>query len=120
MATTRELHPSGAKGDPSARLFAAGPSTKGEAWEIIAVPDLRMQAASLADHPAAIPSANRDNPSPLRDRSFTNIPVPAVIFQVGRLRAANRTFVLFSYTPIYPAQAVQPQRLFHYINTCSG
>ena len=61
LATTRELHLLGADGNPSARLFAAGPMTKGEAWEITAVPDLRTQAASLADHLAAISSASLDD-----------------------------------------------------------
>lgn len=50
----RDLHPIGAGGNPSERLFAAGPMTKGEGWEITAVPDLRTQAAALADRLAAI------------------------------------------------------------------
>jgi uncharacterized NAD(P)/FAD-binding protein YdhS len=37
-------------GRPSDRVYAAGPVTKGEAWEITAVPDLRVQAAALADY----------------------------------------------------------------------
>jgi uncharacterized NAD(P)/FAD-binding protein YdhS len=35
-------------GTPSRRLFAVGPLTKGAAWEITAVPDLRMQCHDLA------------------------------------------------------------------------
>jgi uncharacterized NAD(P)/FAD-binding protein YdhS len=31
------------------RLWALGPLTKGRYWEIIAVPDIREQAASVAD-----------------------------------------------------------------------
>ena len=35
-------------GRPQDRLFAVGPVTKGEAWEIIAVPDVRRQVWNLA------------------------------------------------------------------------
>jgi len=37
-----------AGGRPQDRLFAVGPITKGEAWEIIAVPDIRRQVWNLA------------------------------------------------------------------------
>lgn len=37
-----------ARGEPQDRLFAVGPLTKGEAWEIVAVPDIRRQAWDLA------------------------------------------------------------------------
>ena len=37
-----------ATGTPQERLFAVGPVTKGEAWEIIAVPDIRRQVWDLA------------------------------------------------------------------------
>ena len=33
----------------SERLWALGPLTKGRYWEIIAVPDIREQAAAVAD-----------------------------------------------------------------------
>ncbi|MBV1688222.1 FAD/NAD(P)-binding protein [Novosphingobium sp. G106] len=35
-------------GDPQDSLFAVGPMTKGEAWEIVAVPDIRRQVWDLA------------------------------------------------------------------------
>ncbi|MGE4322991.1 MAG: FAD/NAD(P)-binding protein [Sphingobium sp.] len=35
-------------GRPQSRVFAAGPVTKGEAWEIIAVPDIRHQLWNMA------------------------------------------------------------------------
>ena len=35
------------------RLWALGPLTKGHSWEIIAVPDIREQAAQVADDIAA-------------------------------------------------------------------
>jgi len=35
-------------GRPSARLFAVGPMSQAAFWEIIAVPDIRLQAAELA------------------------------------------------------------------------
>ncbi len=38
----------GAGGKPQQRLFAVGPMTKGEAWEIVAVPDIRRQVWNLA------------------------------------------------------------------------
>jgi uncharacterized NAD(P)/FAD-binding protein YdhS len=38
----------GTDGTPQERLFAAGPLTKGEAWEIVAVPDIRRQVWDLA------------------------------------------------------------------------
>lgn len=37
-----------ASGQPQDRLFAVGPLTKGEAWEIVAVPDIRRQVWDLA------------------------------------------------------------------------
>ena len=37
-----------ADNQPQPRLFAVGPMTKGEAWEIIAVPDIRRQVWHLA------------------------------------------------------------------------
>jgi uncharacterized NAD(P)/FAD-binding protein YdhS len=39
-----------AHGQRQDSLFAVGPLTKGEAWEIIAVPDIRRQVWSLARH----------------------------------------------------------------------
>jgi uncharacterized NAD(P)/FAD-binding protein YdhS len=36
------------RGRPSDRLFAVGPITKSEAWEIVAVPDIRRQVWDLA------------------------------------------------------------------------
>src|SRR5262249_38679762 len=35
-------------GDASARLFAVGPITRGRFWEIVAIPDIRVQCATLA------------------------------------------------------------------------
>lgn len=40
----------GHDGQPSERLFAIGPMTKGALWEIVAVPDIRHQVAALATH----------------------------------------------------------------------
>jgi uncharacterized NAD(P)/FAD-binding protein YdhS len=37
-------------GQPSQRLFALGPITRGSFWEIVAVPDIRMHCARLAGH----------------------------------------------------------------------
>jgi uncharacterized NAD(P)/FAD-binding protein YdhS len=39
-----------AAGRTSERIFALGPVTSGVFWEIIAVPDIRVQAARLAGH----------------------------------------------------------------------
>lgn len=38
----------GASGAPQEALFAVGPLTKGEAWEVVAVPDIRRQVWDLA------------------------------------------------------------------------
>jgi uncharacterized NAD(P)/FAD-binding protein YdhS len=62
-------------GEPSGRLYAAGPVTKGALWEIIAVPDLRTQVEALARHlavttgetPAKV-SAPSSPDAPARDR----------------------------------------------------
>jgi uncharacterized NAD(P)/FAD-binding protein YdhS len=35
-------------GKPSERLFAVGPLTRGAFWEVVAVPDIRVQCAALA------------------------------------------------------------------------
>lgn len=55
-----------AAGRASDRLFATGPVTAGTFWEIVAIPDIRQQAARLAGALAAAP-----------DRS------PALVGQVG-------------------------------------
>jgi uncharacterized NAD(P)/FAD-binding protein YdhS len=39
-----------ASGQPSGRIFALGPLTRGRHWEIIAVPDIRLRAKRLARH----------------------------------------------------------------------
>jgi uncharacterized NAD(P)/FAD-binding protein YdhS len=36
-------------GKPSQRLLAVGPLTRGKFWEIVAIPDIRVQCAELAD-----------------------------------------------------------------------
>jgi uncharacterized NAD(P)/FAD-binding protein YdhS len=38
----------GADGSPHHRMFALGPPTRGALWEIVAVPDIRSQAADVA------------------------------------------------------------------------
>ncbi|RWR30080.1 FAD-dependent oxidoreductase [Sinirhodobacter populi] len=43
-----------ADGRPSRRLFAIGPCARGAAWEITAIPDIRVQCAELARHLHAI------------------------------------------------------------------
>lgn len=40
----------GRKGKASGKLFAVGPVTRGTFWEIVAVPDIRIQCADLARH----------------------------------------------------------------------
>jgi uncharacterized NAD(P)/FAD-binding protein YdhS len=40
----------GLGGAPSSRVFAVGPVTRARYWEITAVPDIRVQCASLANH----------------------------------------------------------------------
>jgi uncharacterized NAD(P)/FAD-binding protein YdhS len=39
-----------ANGVSSRRLFALGPVTRGTFWEIVAVPDIRLHCARLANH----------------------------------------------------------------------
>ncbi len=41
-------------GTPAAHIHAVGPLTKGNAWEIIAVPDIRNQVWALAQHLAGV------------------------------------------------------------------
>ena len=43
-----------ANGNPQPRLFAMGPLTRGALWEIVAVPEIRGQAAELADSLGAL------------------------------------------------------------------
>lgn len=43
-------HVRGADGRADPAILALGPITKGEAWEIIAVPDIRQQVAAMAAH----------------------------------------------------------------------
>lgn len=44
-----EMQAIGADGRPSEKLFAIGPMTRGAFWESIAVPDIRSQAARIAE-----------------------------------------------------------------------
>ena len=48
LAVDRTGRTIAASGAPQDDLFAVGPITKGEAWEIVAVPDIRRQAWDLA------------------------------------------------------------------------
>jgi uncharacterized NAD(P)/FAD-binding protein YdhS len=41
-------------GRPSRRLFALGPVTRGTFWEIVAVPDIRLHCARLANHLSSV------------------------------------------------------------------
>ncbi len=43
------LHVVGADGNPASNLWALGPIVRGVFWECVAVPDIRLQAAQLAD-----------------------------------------------------------------------
>jgi uncharacterized NAD(P)/FAD-binding protein YdhS len=52
------------KGTPSHRLYAIGPVRKGCFWETTAVPEIRVQAAALAEHLAGM--FQRSNPQPAR------------------------------------------------------
>jgi len=47
------------QGVPSQSLFAIGPVRKGNLWETTAVPELRQQASSLAEHIVRIMAAER-------------------------------------------------------------
>jgi uncharacterized NAD(P)/FAD-binding protein YdhS len=49
-------------GTPSRCLFALGPARKGMLWETTAVPELRVQAANLADHLLRAPLAHQSVP----------------------------------------------------------
>lgn len=49
LDVTDELRLVGADGRPNPRLFAMGPLTRGRFWEVTAVPDIRCQAAELAE-----------------------------------------------------------------------
>jgi uncharacterized NAD(P)/FAD-binding protein YdhS len=52
-----------AEGRPQPALWSLGPPTRGVLWEIVAVPDIRVQAASLAEQLLA-PSCRRSSPIP--------------------------------------------------------
>jgi len=49
LDVTTDLHVVDAAGNPSPRLYAVGPLTRGKFFEIEAVPDIRRQVADLAD-----------------------------------------------------------------------
>jgi uncharacterized NAD(P)/FAD-binding protein YdhS len=44
-----QTHVVGADGQPSPRLMAIGPASRATFWEITAIPDIRVQAARLAE-----------------------------------------------------------------------
>ena len=50
----RHCHVLGTDGEPADRLFAVGPQTRGAFWEIVAVPDIRIQVRELADRLAGL------------------------------------------------------------------
>jgi uncharacterized NAD(P)/FAD-binding protein YdhS len=52
-------------GRPSQRLFAIGPMSQAAFWEIVAVPDIRLQTAALADRFAERLSTSREAPDRL-------------------------------------------------------
>ncbi len=49
FATTADGRLVDSSGQPSSWLFSLGPMRRGELWETVAVPDIRVQAAHLAD-----------------------------------------------------------------------
>jgi uncharacterized NAD(P)/FAD-binding protein YdhS len=49
LETTTDGRLVNANGEPSQRMFSVGPMRRGELWETIAVPDIRIQAARLAE-----------------------------------------------------------------------
>lgn len=49
LDVTVDCHVVASDGAPSARLLAIGPLTRGKFWEIEAVPDIRVQAAQIAE-----------------------------------------------------------------------
>ena len=64
-----------ADGQPSSRLFALGPVTRGSFWEIVAVPDIRMHCARLAAHLATgLRERNRKEPAARRQRGIISSP----------------------------------------------
>ncbi|MCY1376940.1 hypothetical protein D9M69_644690 [compost metagenome] len=48
LDVTADLQIVNARGEPAGPIFAIGPITKGIFWEVTAVPDIRVQAESLA------------------------------------------------------------------------
>ena len=44
----RDGHVIDAKGQPSEHILAIGPMTRGDLWEVVAVPDIRIQVSALA------------------------------------------------------------------------
>jgi uncharacterized NAD(P)/FAD-binding protein YdhS len=48
LETDAALHVLDAQGRPNPRLYAVGPTVKGVLWEIVAVPEIRVQVAELA------------------------------------------------------------------------
>lgn len=44
----RDGHVKNAKGVPSEHILAIGPMTRGDLWEVVAVPDIRIQVSALA------------------------------------------------------------------------
>lgn len=68
-------------GVPAASIHAVGPLTKGIAWEIIAVPDIRQQVWTLARQLAGFAQGKSPSGSPV-DQA-----VPAVIFGQQRTRS---------------------------------
>ena len=44
----RDGHVVDAKGHASGHVLAIGPMTRGDLWEVVAVPDIRIQVSALA------------------------------------------------------------------------
>jgi uncharacterized NAD(P)/FAD-binding protein YdhS len=54
LDTTDQCALVGKSGEPSARIFAVGPLTRATFWEIVAIPDIRVQCHRLTAHIGAL------------------------------------------------------------------
>jgi uncharacterized NAD(P)/FAD-binding protein YdhS len=91
-------------GQPSSRLFALGPLTRGSFWEIVAVPDIRMHCARLANHLATRLYGRGNVEAPVRRPIVSSQPLEtrAEAASPGILPSGTRPDIVSRATPASP------------------
>jgi uncharacterized NAD(P)/FAD-binding protein YdhS len=108
-----------AEGRAQPRLFAMGPLTRGAFWEIVAVPDIRGQAAAMAETLGALSPSRRwmdalflSHPREVGEGYWDHLATAGVVG--GRLLLAGAACVTHAFVPaLFPRTASQTIHALH-------